>query len=659
MIIKRLILHNFGIYAGTNVFEFTGKRPVVLVGGNNGRGKTTFLEAVLLALYGSNSFLYRESDYSTYQQYLKSFVNTSDSSFRTYIQLDFDLDEEVIVPYSIKRSWRGNSLRPGETLSVMKNGKKENFLENNWLHFIEGILPSGIARFFFFDGEKIAELARNNSNQEVKDSIRTLLGLSVIDQMEKDFGRIMRSSAHSIEMSEQNNEYENIKSTLESARKELEVLENRAQLINEQILSIQTELQDEQNEFVRKGGDISRTKEEKQSIIRALDLQVREKNIELKNLAAGSLPLRILKDDLAEILKEASVETNRVIQAQTISQIKEMADEYKESKRVSKDYINDFLDFIENKYTEDNKEPVYSFSKKTLEELEFLVSTELDSAKGLVEELRHERSKALADIDENNRYLDAEIDEQAIETISESISEKKIKLGEFSGQIAEIDKAIDFKKFELSKAVREYQRASRAVVKTKEWNDKQQRTYKYSLMSLEVLERFKEKLQIRRTRNLGEIITQCYLILSNKKNLISHIEVDPMTLDLTYRNSDGVQIPPESLSAGEQQLMVISLLWALAKASKRKLPVIVDTPLSRLDSSHRKAIVSNYYPAASNQIIILSTDTEITSEYYEILKPYIDEEYSLMYDEILKATTIQSGFFKEENYDRSTDQIID
>lgn len=154
-------------------------------------------------------------------------------------------------------------------------------------------------------------------------------------------------------------------------------------------------------------------------------------------------------------------------------------------------------------------------------------------------------------------------------------------------------------------------------------------------------------------------MSQCYLILSNKKNLISHIEVDPMTLDLTYRNSDGVQIPPESLSAGEQQLMVISLLWALAKTSKRKLPVIVDTPLSRLDSSHRKAIVSNYYPAASNQIIILSTDTEITSEYYEILKPYIDEEYSLMYDEILKATTIQSGFFKEENYDRSTDQIID
>ena len=53
MIITKLVLHNFGVYAGTNTFEFHGKKPVVLIGGMNGRGKTTFLEAVLLALYGA------------------------------------------------------------------------------------------------------------------------------------------------------------------------------------------------------------------------------------------------------------------------------------------------------------------------------------------------------------------------------------------------------------------------------------------------------------------------------------------------------------------------------------------------------------------------------------------------------------------------------
>lgn len=71
-------MHNFGVYAGTNEFNFESQKPIVLIGGLNGRGKTTFLEAVLLSLYGSNSFAYKESSYKSYGQYLRSFVNRND-----------------------------------------------------------------------------------------------------------------------------------------------------------------------------------------------------------------------------------------------------------------------------------------------------------------------------------------------------------------------------------------------------------------------------------------------------------------------------------------------------------------------------------------------------------------------------------------------------
>ena len=81
-----------------------------------------------------------------------------------------------------------------------------------------------------------------------------------------------------------------------------------------------------------------------------------------------------------------------------------------------------------------------------------------------------------------------------------------------------------------------------------------------------------------------------------------------------------------TLSAGEKQLMVISLLWALAKCSKRKLPVIIDTPLSRLDSNHRETLIKSYFPNASEQTIILSTDSEITSDYYMMMKENIGDE---------------------------------
>ena len=102
-----------------------------------------------------------------------------------------------------------------------------------------------------------------------------------------------------------------------------------------------------------------------------------------------------------------------------------------------------------------------------------------------------------------------------------------------------------------------------------------------------------------------------------------------------------------SLSAGEKQLMVISLLWALALCSKKKLPVIIDTPLSRLDSAHRVALIQTYFPQASDQTIILSTDSEIDRNYYEIMKDNIGDEFTLVYDDETKATTIRRGYFVE------------
>ena len=107
-------------------------------------------------------------------------------------------------------------------------------------------------------------------------------------------------------------------------------------------------------------------------------------------------------------------------------------------------------------------------------------------------------------------------------------------------------------------------------------------------------------------------------------------------------------MPKERLSAGEKQLMVVSLLWALAICSRRKLPVIIDTPLSRLDSKHRMALLQTYVPNASDQTIVLSTDSEIYGKYYKAIKENVGNEYTLDYDDEKKCTTIQTGYRWEE-----------
>lgn len=111
-----------------------------------------------------------------------------------------------------------------------------------------------------------------------------------------------------------------------------------------------------------------------------------------------------------------------------------------------------------------------------------------------------------------------------------------------------------------------------------------------------------------------------------------------------YLNGLGEEVEKKKLSAGEKQLMVISLLWALAICSKKKLPVIIDTPLSRLDSIHREALITTYFPNASDQTIILSTDSEIDHKYYELMKPSIGDEFALIFDDENMKTTIRKGY---------------
>jgi len=87
------------------------------------------------------------------------------------------------------------------------------------------------------------------------------------------------------------------------------------------------------------------------------------------------------------------------------------------------------------------------------------------------------------------------------------------------------------------------------------------------------------------------------------------------------------------------------MLDALAKKSGRKLPIIIDTPLGRLDSKHRQKLVENYFPSASHQVIILSTDTEIGEDYLASLQEHISHTIMLDYDGSKGSSQVENGYF--------------
>ena len=139
---------------------------------------------------------------------------------------------------------------------------------------------------------------------------------------------------------------------------------------------------------------------------------------------------------------------------------------------------------------------------------------------------------------------------------------------------------------------------------------------------------------------------EAFRTLLRKKDLVHGLTIDPETFVVTLTGSNNQELPFDRLSAGERQLLATALLWGLARASGRPVPTVIDTPLGRLDSSHRRHLVERYFPMASHQVLLLSTDEEIVGPYHKALAPFVARHYILAHDEALGHTHIEQGYFE-------------
>ncbi|WP_304093503.1 DNA sulfur modification protein DndD [Phascolarctobacterium succinatutens] len=643
MIITKLTFHNFGVYAGNNVFEFESSKPVALIGGMNGRGKTTFLEGVLLALYGANSFAYSESKYSSYGQYLKAFVNTADGSLETYVELEFKLENETDERYLIRRSWFGNVQRTRETIQVKKDGQDNTFLTDNWAMFIENILPSGLSSFFFFDGEKIAELAVENTNAQMKESIKTLLGISVLDLLDNDISRIVNRVGKRSNDKVYTKELEILRERKNQTEVALQIIDDHIAETSAQIEEARKKLEKAKVDYTSKGGVIVVQRQDLFTERTALVAKVEQGKETLIGVAASELPLLLVKDLLEDISVQAAKEHETKLLGYTVDKIHSMFATY--SNGGDSNSVRDFISYVENKAAEESTEIVFDISDQSFYQLTSLLRNGLMNAQGNMLQNMATCQKGIAKIDEIDSYLSVDIDEKALSKIYKKIKTLEQEIIEHEAALEIAQKQRTGLNGDVMRATSEYNRFVENMLSNLESDDDNGRILKYAHHATQVLAEYKIRLQKKKIGTLAETMTKCYKQLANKKNLISRIDMDAVTLDFVYLNADNQIVSKESLSAGEKQLMVISLLWALAICSKKKLPVIIDTPLSRMDSVHRVALIKTYFPNASDQTIILSTDSEIDKHYYEIMKDTVGDEFTLVYDDELKCSKIKKGYF--------------
>ncbi len=163
----------------------------------------------------------------------------------------------------------------------------------------------------------------------------------------------------------------------------------------------------------------------------------------------------------------------------------------------------------------------------------------------------------------------------------------------------------------------------------------------------ELLSQFQTKLLASKLHQLEALIAERFQHLSRKDSFVARVAVNPDSFALSLFDEDGERIDKRRMSAGEQQLLAVSFLWALAINSGRNLPVVIDTPLSRMDSHHRDNLVERYFPHASHQVILLSTDVEIDQGYHQKLMDLdaISQSLKIQYDPHQRSSTIEPGYF--------------
>ncbi|PTR16999.1 DNA sulfur modification protein DndD [Nitrosospira sp. Nsp2] len=680
MWIAKIELFNFKSYQH-QIFEFPqpkGGRNIVLIGGMNGYGKTSILEALYLGLYGKEAVEHLGraglKDYIGYRKFVTQALHgTAVRTGRFSMWVKAQINKTPAEGWEITRTWffsRSGDWTGEEEVVIypVRDGIRGHALIAEKLPELldQDFIPAHVAPFFFFDGEEVKKLADQGRSDQIKSGIEGLLGVVLLRRLKKRLEEFQTHRSSGIPALDEQKHRE-LFEALSKHELEYEELERKHREVDEAVRSLQTQRTDLTNRMIGLGagaGDVASAADiVRQQTEAENELRVTEDALD--EIVATKLPFHLVgRETLEALSQQIRAEISR--------------ESWEERRRNLEPEKSMFL----NTFYKTNEPPL---EPSLTGDQEASLRARLDTAweslfypmpQGCAETMMHDYlgSKHLTLLNAMDGLRMGAEDVLGLIAKREALQKRirelvnrytKIEgvdrdgtLAKLQGEAASISAMLDQKQPELGDL-------GRQMVALKSTIDQERALYAREH------ERFVQANPVKsmvaraeRVCNLiAELIPQMYALKVNQlakamtsvyKNLAHKGQIHRVDIDETGKTRilarNGQEIPFDK-SAGENQVFATALLAGLAEISGIDAPMVVDTPLGRLDSTHRTNILKYWVSNKKRQVILLSQDKEIDQGTYAALEAHVGKTYLLQHAEIesgVGRTVAAEGRYFEE-----------
>jgi DNA sulfur modification protein DndD len=674
MWIERIELSNFKAYQDQS-FSFPkpceGKN-MVLIGGMNGHGKTTLLEALYLCLYGEDAahHLARAGlKENAYAKFLQSALHGNAQNRRaTTMRVSVRFMVLDDYGFDITRTWffdrQGHYLSQESRLDEIRDGVARPLNANEQLATVlyEHVVPAHLAPFFFFDGEEVKKLADQDRSEWIKQGMESLMGVVLVRQLRERLGQYQnnrRQGASAKDKTELDKMLAEI-GIKESGRNRLrDELKQSIEDINKQTAH-QESLQDRLITIGGGGGNIRSVED----LIREEGEKKRELDTcekALEKLLGDRLPFHLaetaLHDRLRDRLKAEKLLNEWEDRKRGLeSERQRFAGRFLESDRLQhfsrteksglEIALNEAWESLFWPRTEgcaDNVLHAYLEPRQRLRLEEALSGYSIGAAQ-IREQVRQKaallvRLKELANrriqlqgVDDDGAYRKLN---DELKTVQASLNELNRKRGDLERQLTALDADIKHAREDYERENAKYLNAEPA-----------QSVARKAQHVMALIDDLLPSLFEQKTQTLSAKVTERFKSLAHKK-LVERIEIDS---DGTAQMFTGNEQPLRfDRSAGENQIFATALFAGLADVSGYHIPLVVDTPMARLDSTHRQNLLDYWHSDPERQVILLSQDKEVDRDLASTLSPYLSKTYLLeskpIGDGIYRTVALENAYF--------------